>query len=38
VAVLKRFVNDEGRNILFTSDTSSDRAGYVLAMLLVAAS
>jgi hypothetical protein len=38
VAVFKRFVNDEGRNILFTSDTSSDRAGYVLAMLLVGAS
>jgi hypothetical protein len=38
VALLKRFVNDEGRNILFTSDTSSDRAGYVLAMLLVGAS
>jgi hypothetical protein len=38
VAVFKRFVNEEGRNILFTSHTSSDRAGYVLAMLLVAAS
>lgn len=38
VAFFKRFVNDEGQNILFTSDTSSDHAGYVLAMLLVGAS
>jgi hypothetical protein len=38
VALFKRFVNAEGRNILFTSDTSSDHAGYVLAMLLVGAS
>jgi hypothetical protein len=38
VEYLKKFVDDAGKNIVFCSDKTSDNAGYVIAIQLVAAS